>query len=472
MELRPQARRLAAQAEQQASRLSTADELIASVLVAAHARWFEAAERSRFAAERRAVAITAAEAATAALEQAETAASAMAAALGGRAQIERERREAHDAARSITTGLRLRETRLGSELEALDRDRRRSSDERAAAEAELVVAQRAIAAPVPARDLDLESSLTEAERVLADALAELATLRAAHQAQGEQLAAVRRAEAARLAELETARRRLDEATRRAAEELQRSATTTTRRAELDARAGEAGARRSAAHDAELAAATAREAARSAAETAEGARQVAESTFAAADAREATLIARRTALDAQLAEEEGRGIARAARKVGGRRVDEDLQADPDLRRAVEAALAEVSRAYIVRGSSVASMATERGSLVVEERIDAGAKATVAGAGSDARERRFRDALTAAGGGLLADAIRRDGAGVARRLLLAGGMGTGPDRRAGPAIGPAARLDRGAAGRIGHRRRGRVDARHGRLRAGATGRRHSA
>ena len=416
VELRPQARRLAAQAEQQASRVSTADELIASVLVAAHARWFEAAERSRIAGARRGVAITAADAATAALEQAETAASAMAAALGGRAQVERERREAHDAARSITTGLRLRETRLGSELEALDRDRRRSSDERAAAEAELVVAQRAIAAPVPARDLDLESSLTEAERVLADALAELATLRAAHQAQGEQLAAVRRAEAARLAELETARRRLDEATRRAAEELQRAAATTARHAELDARAQGAGSRRSAAHEAELAAATARETARSAAEMAEGARQVAESAFAAADAGLATLIARRTALDAQLAEEEGRGIARAARKVGGRRVDEDLQADTELRRAVEAALAEVARAYIVRGSSVASMATERGSLVVEERLDVGAKPTVAGAGSDARERRFRDALAAAGGGLLADAIRRDGAGVARRLLL--------------------------------------------------------
>ena len=44
-ELRPQARRLAAQAEQQATRETTADELITALLVAMHARWHEAAAR-------------------------------------------------------------------------------------------------------------------------------------------------------------------------------------------------------------------------------------------------------------------------------------------------------------------------------------------------------------------------------------------------------------------------------------------
>ena len=44
-ELRPQARRLAAQAEQQASRETTAEELAAALLLAMHARWHEAAGR-------------------------------------------------------------------------------------------------------------------------------------------------------------------------------------------------------------------------------------------------------------------------------------------------------------------------------------------------------------------------------------------------------------------------------------------
>ena len=44
-ELRPQARRLAAQAQQQASRESTAEELAGALLLAMHARWHEAAGR-------------------------------------------------------------------------------------------------------------------------------------------------------------------------------------------------------------------------------------------------------------------------------------------------------------------------------------------------------------------------------------------------------------------------------------------
>src|SRR5689334_20345014 len=45
-ELRPQARRLAAQAAQQASRLSAGDELVEALLAHGHARWHEAAQRA------------------------------------------------------------------------------------------------------------------------------------------------------------------------------------------------------------------------------------------------------------------------------------------------------------------------------------------------------------------------------------------------------------------------------------------
>ena len=92
-----------------------------------------------------------------------------------------------------------------------------------------------MAAPVPARDLDLEAAVTEADRELADALAELATLRSTSRARGEEIAALRRAEAAREAETETARRRLAEAERQAAEEREAAATATTRRDEVLAR---------------------------------------------------------------------------------------------------------------------------------------------------------------------------------------------------------------------------------------------
>ena len=124
--------------------------------------------------------------------------------------------------------------RLTSDLEALERDRRRLLDERAAAEAELTAGRRAMAAPVPTRDLDLEAVLGEAERELAHALAELGALRTASQAHGEELAALRRAAAARQAEIDTARRRLADIERRATEETEQAEAAAERRATLEA----------------------------------------------------------------------------------------------------------------------------------------------------------------------------------------------------------------------------------------------
>src|SRR6185295_738948 len=148
----------------------------------------------------------------------ESAALALSEELGARATIGRERREAHDDARAAATATQLRDARLTSELAALERDRRRLLDERIAAEAELIAGRRALATSVPARDLDLEAELGAAERELAHAVAELEALRTASQAQGEELASLRRAAAARQAEAETARRRLSEVEHRAVEE--------------------------------------------------------------------------------------------------------------------------------------------------------------------------------------------------------------------------------------------------------------
>jgi chromosome segregation protein len=403
-ELRPQARRLAAQAEQQATRLTAGEELAAALLLAAHARWFEASARAVSAASRHEGARAEADTAMAELQAAEEAASALADDLGARAAIERERRTVFEAAQAELTGLRLRDERVAVELEGIGRERARLGDERAVAEADGVVQRRALAAPLPARDVALDGELSEAERGLADALAELATLRAARQARGEELAAVRRAEAVRQAELETARRRLADAERRAAEEQGMVAEAMERREALEQAAVTAHAELSAAVAAERQAASAREDARATADAAEGTSRAASERRLAAVSRLAESRGRLEALQARLAEEETRGIARAARNVGGKRLDEDLVVDPPLRAAVEAALGEAARGYLVDASAVPDLATERGVVVT------GTGSTRA-RGDDA----VRDRAVERGGGLLADAVRRDGHGAARALL---------------------------------------------------------
>ncbi|HEY8819367.1 MAG TPA: AAA family ATPase, partial [Candidatus Limnocylindrales bacterium] len=408
-ELRPQARRLAAQAEQQATRASTADELADALLLAMHARWHEAAARLATAGADGDAARAAVDAAMRELATAETAVTALSAELGARVTLERERRDALEAARAAAAAAHLRDARLASDLDALERDRRRLLDERGAAEAEMASGRRALAASVPPRDLDLEADLAEAERALAHALAELGALRSARQAHGEELAALRRAAAARQAEAETARRRLTEVENRAAQEADQARTATERRASLETALATARTSLAATVEGERAAAARHEKTRQRASAADAERAAAHETAVAASAAAAAMQAQLDALTARLAEEEKRGIARAARRAGGRRLDEDLMIDPPLRSAAEAALAEATRAYVVGADAVQALAAERGSLVVLER-SAGPIAP-----GDVRERRFREALAVAGGGTLDAAVRRDATGAARRIL---------------------------------------------------------
>ena len=408
-ELRPQARRLAAQAEQHATRRTTADELATALISAMHARWFEAAGRVAENAQARDRWQTDVDRATADLGLAESAVSALAHELSARAAVERERSDGLEAAQVALNAARLRDARLVSEVEALGRDRGRLGEERAATEAELAAARRTLAAPTPSRDLDLEASLDEGERALATALEELAALRGAQQAQGQELAALRRAAASRLAEADTARRRLADAELRLAEETAQAASVVGRLGQLEASVGVARASVLAAQEAEQAVVARRDGARERAARSEAARSSADESVASAGAAVASLRGRLEALEARLAEEESRGIARAARRHGGRRLDEDLVIDPDFRQAAEAALSEATRAYVVGVEAIPSLARERGALVVAER----AAATIGG--DDARERRFREWLAAAGGGTLDASVRRDPNGAARRIL---------------------------------------------------------
>ena len=410
-ELRPQARRLAAQAEQQATRVGAGDELAAALLLAAHARWFEASARAGAAADRRAMAQAEADTAMQELQTAEEAASGLAQELGARSVVETERRATLDAAQAAVNALRLREERAAADLEGIARDRTRLHDERAVAEASLVVQRRALSQPIPARDVDLDGELSEAERALSDALAELASLRAERRARGEDLAAIRRAEAVRQAELETARRRLADVERRATEAAVQVDAAGEHRATVEAALASAQEALAEATEAERRASVAREAARAAADEADGtSRAAAERSVAAASAL-AELRGRLDALLARQADEEARGIAKAARRVGGRRLDEDLVVDPALRAAVEAALGEAARGYLVDAAAVPGLATERGVVVTDRTDEAGARRQ-AGALADAT---IRERVVERGGGVLAEAVRRDSHGAARRLL---------------------------------------------------------
>ena len=411
-ELRPQARRLAAQAEQQTTRVSAGEELATALLAAAHVRWHEAAmiaatttgrvERERAEADR----------AMTDLQAAEEAAAAIGAEMAARAATERERLASHETARAAVTELRLREVRLAGDLEAIVRDRARLRTERDTAEASLAIQRRGLAIPIPPRDHELDAALVEADRLLADANGELASLRSASRARGEEAAAIRRAEAARQAEAETARRRLAEASRRLETEDAVATGIGARRAELEGRLAGARAALEGAVAVADGAARDREATREAAAESEARRRTAAERSGAAGAALAAQDARLAALDARLREDDERGIARAAKRRGGRRLDEDLVIEPGLRAAVQAALDELARAYLVDEAAAGLLAAERGMLVVRERM----VAAVPPAGADVTTRRFLERMAEAGGAPLADAVRRDPGGSVTRVLV--------------------------------------------------------
>ncbi len=408
-ELRPQARRLAAQAEQQTSRQTAGDELVDALLLAAHVRWHEAAGLATIAAARVERQRRDADRAMADLQAAEEAAAAVAGELAARAATEQERLATHEIARSALTELRFTDARLGGDLEAIGRDRARLQSEREAAEASLAVQRRGLTMTVPSPDHDLDAAVAEAEHLLAEANGELASLRVASHARGEEAAAIRRAEAAREAESETARRRLAEAIRRLESERASADGVGRRRSDLEGR-------QEAARDALLVALKAVEnttlahaAARATAIEAEARRRSADQRASGAASTLAALQARLEALDARIRDEEERGIARAARRRGGRRLDDELVVEPGLRSAVEAVLDELARAYVVDAAAAGALAAERGTLVVKERA-------VASVGpADAATRRFLERLADAGGTALGEAIRRDPAGAASRVL---------------------------------------------------------
>ena len=409
-ELRPQARRLAAQAEQQATRSQAGEDLAAALVAALGIRWHAVAARHREAERDLERARRAAGVSLDALQVAEGAAADAARDLSARADAERAARSAHDGARSALAVLQLEAARIAAERAGIDRDRDRLAAERAAAEAELAARRRELALPVPELEPAMDAELSDVERSLAEAQGEAQALRLATAARSELESALRRAAEARAAEVEGIRRRLVEAEGRLAEERDAAESSGTRATALEARVDALRAAAAAARADEATAAAARESARADAATAEAARLAAADAAAAANARAAAVGGRLAALDAALAEDETRGIGRVARRLGGRAIAAGLDVDPALRVAVSAALGDLARSYVVRRDDVASLAGERGLVVLGDAIGPGASAP-----SATEVAAVRMAAGRVGGGLLVDAVRGDRAGVATRIL---------------------------------------------------------
>ena len=409
-ELRPQARRLAAQAEQQATRARAGEELAAALVAGLGARWHAAASAHRRADRELGSARRAGAVALDALQRAEGDAADAARDLAAGADAERAARAAHEVARASLGVLQLDAARASAETAGITRDRDRLATERAAAEGELGARRRELSLPMPESEPALDEELVEVDRALAEARGEAQALRAATAARSGADSALRRARATRAAELDGIRHRLADVDRRLADERASAGAVGARSEELEAEAETLRTSAGDARAAEATAATDRDAARSVAATAEAARLAAADVSAAAGARAATLRGRLEALQARLAEDETRGIGRAARRAGGRALAAGLDVDPALRVAVSAALGDLARSFVVRRDHLASLTGERGLVVLGDAAGPGVVAP-----ATAEITAVRAGASRVGGGLLVDAVRVDSAGAASRML---------------------------------------------------------
>ncbi|HJW21209.1 MAG TPA: AAA family ATPase, partial [Candidatus Limnocylindrales bacterium] len=406
-ELRPQVRRLAAQAEQQANRRDAGDDLAAALLAAAHARWHTVSTRLATAETRLAGTREAIEAAMRTLAEREQAAAGVADRLAARAASEADARREADAARDGLTTARLAAAAAAQDEAALLRDLERLADERQSVETGLAADRRAVALLPVAVDPSLEADLRGAEAAVAAAEAELALVGSADRAADADRAVARRTEAARTADLDLARRRRDELRQQADAEAVRAATAEQARADAEAGRGEAADRLSEAVAEERRARDAEAATAALAAAAIEASARAAERVAAVTARAAASRARLEAVEARIEAAESDALARAAIAAGGTRVTEGLSLDPAMLAAVGAVLSAAASDLVVGRPDVTGLTDRHGRVAVEQALHE--QASLGGT------ERLRAAVMAAGGGLLADAVRDDPSGAARKLL---------------------------------------------------------
>ena len=405
-ELRPQARRLAQQAEQQANRRTAVDELATALVASGHARWHAAAARTTSADDALSSARARVDAAMVDLLEQERAMSAASATLAGQATAEAAARVTLEQARASRSAIALREGRNASELEAAGRERTSVEASRIAAAADVQAARAELAQPIQSAPDDLAAELATLE-------AEIAAGSAAPTVESglspAEAAAIRRLEAARAQEQATARRRAAEAERHATEEAARSDVATRRVADANTARDEAATQLIATAEAEAAARQTREALQDALATSEAAARAAADAVAVARSAAAAAVGRRDEARGALEAAEGAGFSKAARARGGRSIGDGLIVESTLQPAVDAALSGLGRAHVLARSSIGDVLSERGVAIVAESLQG------RGDGDAAARGRIVEAARLRGGGLLADAVRRDDSGAVAAVL---------------------------------------------------------
>ena len=360
--LRPQERRLATLARQEAGRdelLSEAVDRIAT-LGAQRAGWFA----TRRIQSRTRLSEVSAELATVreALRSAD-----------GEAQVRRVRlaearlaleaaRQQLEAARTAREAAERNRARSDAEAAAVERDTERLSAEVAAAEREVFAVEQIRATPAPAADAEAAAALELLDADLATARRELRALSGEGSSEAASGQSLLRAERSRSSELaETEARILRSEAELEAVDADRSAeeliAATGRRDTAAAAYTEAAGRLERA----TAAATAAEAAEAKARALVGDR---DSAARAAEAESATLQGRLSALEARRTALQERALARAARAIGGRSLLAGVEIREEGRSAVLAALGALARGFIVDRSGATLLDDEQGALLIE------------------------------------------------------------------------------------------------------------
>lgn len=401
-ELRPQARRLAAQAEQQRERLSAGSELADALVASGRARLGGAARELRAGDRRLERERAAADTALLGLRDAEGAIATATAELTSRQEQERARRAELDAARARLTELRLEESRTLSDAAAHERELAGIETDREATHQRMTAARLELAAALPEPDLAAETALEDATTRLRDGERQARELRETGRAAEERTQLARDARAAQEAALARAVSRATAAQAALADHVARTeGAATSLRAALDAAEQatiEAERAAEAEQAADAASVHAREAQRAADDRASAIAGQVAAARGALDAATASLTALRRRL----------GSADVTSAVRIRRLDDGLEVEPSLRQAVAVALGEALTAAVVDPATVLETGdTTTGSWVLD------------GIGSAAvRERERQEVLglaTDRGGGALATAVLRDASGQAARLL---------------------------------------------------------
>ena len=437
-ELRPQARRLAQQAQQHANRATAAEELVSAILLSAHARWHEAAVRAAASAATLASARRALDAAMAELLEQEAAMTAAGAALAGQSTREAEARSTLDGARAERATLQLRDGRQASESDAATRDRTRLDGVRTEAQRDLDAARSVLAEPRPSATEALEEELAGIDADLARLAADepIDRLGADRSVSDADAAAIRRLATARAEEGAAGRRRAADAERVARDEAERAGTAERRATVAAAEREAAAAALASSATAERAARESREAAQGRLADAEAAARAANDRLAGARATAAALRARLADARAALSAAEGGEFGKLARSRGGRAIGDGLVVDAAFRQAVDAVLTGLSRAQVLPGKDIASLGDERGVAIARESLSAstpGGAAAAATAADAASQQRVLDLARSHGGGALRDGIRRDDLGAVS--AIAGRAVWLPDAAACLAMQPA-------------------------------------